>query len=120
MEININSNQFQNVLKKAIEVKPLVRPGAAAGSYLVRGSKLNGDGLGGYVFYPVAFRRGAGGRKIGECLCAGAMRGFHCYHLAAALMVHVAYVRQNMRPPAPTRTMSRLSYSGSESVRNLI
>ena len=112
MEININSKQFQNVLKKAIEVKPLVRLGAAAGSYFVRGSSGS--------FYPVKFRVGGGGKKIGYCLCAGAARGFHCYHLAAALLAHSAFVRAGLRSAASKREMSPLDWSGSEAVRNLI
>ena len=102
-EIEINSKQFQNVLAKAVETKPLVRIGAAANQYFVRGSDPNGDGLGGYVFYPVTFQRAGGGKMLGSCLCAGAMRGFHCYHLAAALIAHSAFVRAGLRQPAARR-----------------
>lgn len=111
-EIEINSKQFQNVLAKAVETKPLVRIGAAANQYFVRSS--TGE------FYPVTFRRAGGGKMLGSCLCAGAMRGFHCYHLAAALLAHSAFVRCGLRQPAARREMSPLAWSGSESVRNLI
>ena len=97
-KIEIGINQFQNVLKKAIETKPLVRLGAENDLYLVRGS--SGD------FYPVRFQRAAGGAMLGACLCEGAMRGFHCYHLAAALIAHSAFVRAGLRAPAPRRVVA--------------
>lgn len=97
-EIDVNHRQFQNVLKKAIEQKPLVRLCAESGAYLVRGSK--GD------LYPVTFQVGGGGRRLGSCLCAGAMKGFYCYHLAAALIVHTAFVRAGLRAPAARRAVA--------------
>ena len=117
-KIEIKSNQFQNVLKKAIEKKPMVRLGKKAGLYFVAGSTGNK--------YAVQFERGFYGAMFGSCLCPGAVRGFHCYHLAAALIVHSAYVKQEMRKPAPTRremcaaVNPTLGWSGDESVRNLI
>lgn len=110
MKIETKSNQFQNALAKAIEKKPFVRPVAGdASKYLVRGS--NGD------FYQVNFVRASGGAMLGYCHCAGAMRGYHCYHLAAALMVHSAYVRAGIRRPAARREMSPPSWSGSDEMR---
>lgn len=97
-EIQTNHPQFQNVLAKAIEKKPLVRLCAESGAYLVRGSEGN--------FYPVKFQIGGGGRRLGSCLCAGAMRGFYCYHLAAALLVHSAFVSQGLRASAPRRVVA--------------
>lgn len=99
MKIEIKSNQFQNVLEKAIAKKPLVRIGAKPDSYLVRGS--TGE------FYPVSFQRASGGAMLGFCLCAGAQRGFHCYHLAAALLAHSAFVRAGIRQPAARRALAR-------------
>lgn len=106
--IEINSKQFQTVLAKAVQTKPLVRIGNKPNQYFVRGSDPNGDGLGGYVFYPVYFQRAAHGQMLGSCLCAGAMRGFHCYHLAAALLAHSAFVRAGLRQPATRRPEIRL------------
>ena len=97
-KIEIDSKQFQNVLKKAIEKKPLVRVGAENDLYFVRAS--GGD------FYPVRFQRSASGAMLGACLCEGAMKGFHCYHLAAALLAHSAFVRAGLRAPAPRRECS--------------
>ena len=97
-EINTNNQQFQNILKKAIEKKPLVRLGSENGSYLVRGSR--GD------FYPVSFQIGGGGRRLGSCFCQGAMKGFYCYHLAAALIVHSSFVSRGLRASAPRRVVS--------------
>ena len=94
-KIETKSKQFQNVLEKAIETKPLVRIGQRENEYLVRGSA--GD------FYPVRFERGAGGAMLGSCSCAGAERGFHCYHLAAALLAHSAFVRAGLRSPVARR-----------------
>ena len=97
-KIEINSKQFQNVLKKAIEKKPLVKIGKKENEYFVRGS--SGD------FYPVRFQRAGGGAMLGSCLCAGAMSGFHCYHLAAALVAHSAFVRGGLRRPASRRALA--------------
>jgi len=94
-KIETKSTQFQNVLAKAIEKKPLVKIGQRENEYLVRSSA--GD------FYPVRFERGAGGAMLGSCSCAGAERGFHCYHLAAALLAHSAFVRAGLRSPATAR-----------------
>lgn len=82
--LNVDDGQFQNVLKKAIAEKPLVRATRFAGVYDVRSS--GGD------FYQVSFWR-EGGDFCGKCECKGAERGFYCYHFAAALMCHVAFVR---------------------------
>ena len=118
-KIETKSTQFQNAIAKAIETKPLVRPmkyntGNTTIGYLVRGS--SGD------FYPVRFQRAGGGAMLGGCLCAGSQRGFHCYHVAAALLAHSAFVRAGLRPQAPQRETSfappsHLAWSGSDEVR---
>ncbi len=94
-KIETKSKQFQNVLEKAIEKKPLVKIGQRENEYIVRGSQGN--------FYPVRFTRAVGGAMLGACSCAGAERGFHCYHLAAALLAHSAFVRAGLRSPATAR-----------------
>jgi hypothetical protein len=98
MKIEINSKQFGRALEKAIQTKPLVRLGGEENQYLVRGSR--GD------FYPVKFVRGSSGAMFGYCHCAAAMRDFHCYHLAAALLAHSAFVRAGLRRPAARRALS--------------
>ncbi|MDQ3750422.1 MAG: hypothetical protein M3367_15615 [Acidobacteriota bacterium] len=98
--IEIKSKQFQNVLAKATQTKPLVRIGAKENQYLVRGSHGN--------FYSVTFQRAAHGEMLGACLCTGAIRGFHCYHLAAALLAHTAFVGAGLRQPAARRPEIRL------------
>lgn len=107
--IETNSTQFQSALKKAIATKHLVRCGHKQNEYFVRGS--NGK------LYPVHFQRAAGGQMLGSCLCAGAMRGFYCYHLAAALLAHSAFVRAGLRQPAAQREMSPMAWRGSDDVR---
>ena len=122
-KIEIKSAGFQRSLKKAIEKKPLVRMmpfsvGNSTIGYLVRGSR--GD------FYPVRFQRSGGSQMLGACLCAGGVAGFYCYHRAAALLVHSAFVACGLRPVAPRRVLSsavlppHLSWAGSDSVRAFI
>lgn len=114
MKIETKSAQFQRAIEKAIEKKPLVKIGGKENQYLVRGS--SGD------FYPVNFVRASYGAMLGYCHCAGAMRDFHCYHLAAALMVHSAFVRAGIRRPAARRALANFApaFSGDDSIRNLI
>lgn len=95
-EIKMDTPRFERAITKAIEVKPMVRNGKKAGQYFVAAS----DGFSSYV---VQFQIGAGGRRLGSCLCAGGQKGFFCYHLAAALLVHSAFVRAGLRQPAVSR-----------------
>lgn len=95
-EIKMNTPRFQRAMAKAIEKKPMVRNGKKAGQYFVAAS----DGFSSYV---VQFQIGAGGRRLGSCLCAGGQKGFFCYHLAAALLAHSAFVRAGLRKPAVSR-----------------
>lgn len=97
-EIKIGSKQFQNVLAKAIAQKPKVHLGKKDGQYFVDGSEGNR--------YTVQFQVGGGGRRLGSCLCAGGQRGYFCYHLAAALLAHVAFVRAGLRVPAARRVLA--------------
>ena len=94
-EIIPDNPQFQNVLKKAIEKKPFVSIGQNPGEYFVKGSTGNQ--------YPVKFQRSASGKPLGSCLCMGAMQGFYCYHLCAALLAHMAFILYSLRAPAPKR-----------------
>lgn len=99
--INVKNNQFQNVLKKAIEVRPLVRPlRVMDGVYDVRAS--GGD------FYQVSFWR-EDGQMFGQCECKAAEKDFYCYHFAAALLAHSAFVREGLRRPALSVVGGRLA-----------
>ncbi len=124
-KIEITSNQFQSILKKAIAVRPRVRLGKNTNEYFVPSSV---DGL-----YRVAFFRGNFGEMFATCECKGYERGFHCYHIAAALLAHSGFVGCGLRPNAPRRSEisenaaglfadlpAKLSFRGDESVRNLI
>ena len=95
-EIKMETPRFERAITKAIEVKPMVRNGKKAGQYFVAAS----DGFSSYV---VQFRRGAGGRRLSSCLCAGGQKGFFCYHQAAALIAHVGLVRAGLRCGAVSR-----------------
>ena len=95
-EIKMETPRFERAMAKAIERKPMVRNGKKAGQYFVAAS----DGFSSYV---VQFQIGAGGRRLGSCLCAGGQKGYFCYHLAAALLVHSAFVRAGLRSPALSR-----------------
>lgn len=113
-KIEVKSNQFQTILKKAIAVRPVVRPGKQDGVYFVPSSV---DGL-----YKVSFLRGSFGEMFATCECKGYERGFHCYHVAAALLAHSGFVGCGLRRAAPPVAFlpPSLSFSGDESVRNLI
>lgn len=111
-EIKMNTESFQRAIAKAIETKPLVRNGKKAGQYFVAASD-------GFSSYQVLFQIGGGGRRLASCLCAGGQKGLFCYHQAAALLAHCAFVRSGLRQPAARRESLR-DWRGSESVRNLI
>lgn len=114
-EIQFNSDSFKRAMVKAIEKKPLVKPGKNNGEYFVAASD-------GFSSYRVSFTLGGGGRRLSSCLCAGGQKGLFCYHQAAALMVHVAFVRAGLRKPAAPRphTSTLPVFQGSDSIRNLI
>ncbi len=95
-EIKTQSPAFSRAIAKAIAKKPMVRIGKKTGQYFVAASD-------GFSAYPVLFTLGAGGRRLASCLCAGGQKGFFCYHLAAALLVHSAFVRAGLRKPAVSR-----------------
>ena len=95
-EIKMNTAQFERAMAKAIEKKPMVRNGKKDGQYFVAASD-------GFSAYRVSFTVGFYGKKLSSCMCAGGMKGFFCYHQAAALLVHSAFVKQGLRKPAVTR-----------------
>ena len=98
-EIQFNTPRFDRAITKAIETKPMVRNGKKAGQYFVAASD-------GFSSYQVLFQIGAGGKRLSSCLCAGGQKGFFCYHQAAALLVHSAFVRAGLRQPAISRRES--------------
>ena len=101
-EIKFKTARFDRAIAKAIENKPLVRLGKKNGQYFVSASD-------GFSSYQVLFQTGAGGRRLSSCLCAGGQKGFFCYHQAAALMAHAAFVKGGLRQPAQTRREQRAS-----------
>ncbi len=109
-EINFSSKSFERALAKAVATKPMVRIGKKAGQYFVAASD-------GFSSYPVSFSLGGGGRRLSSCLCAGGQKGLFCYHQAAALIAHSAFVRAGLRRPAARRENI---WQGSDEVRNLI
>lgn len=109
-EIKMETENFKRAMAKAIEKKPLVKIGSKPGQYFVAASD-------GFSSYTVQFQIGAGGRRLGSCLCAGGQKGYFCYHLAAALIAHSSFVRAGLRVPAARREMSPPAWRGSEDVR---
>lgn len=105
-EIKMETESFKRAMAKAIENKPMVRVGKKTGQYFVAASD-------GFSSYPVVFSVGGGGRRRSSYLCAGGQKGLFCYHQAAALLVHSAYVRCGWRLPAAPR----LQWSGSDAMR---
>ena len=93
-EIKIDSKNFKNSLAKAVAKKPFVRLGKKDGQYVVNGSQAESR-------YVVQFQRGAGGKMLGSCLCQAGQKRLGCYHLAAALLAHSAFVRSGLRVAAP-------------------
>ena len=78
--------QLRNAIRKCHSVGHIrVKCSGVAGCYFVEGSRGN--------FYRVAFWRDERGVKIADCECAGGERGFPCYHVAAALPLHVSQRR---------------------------
>ena len=115
-EIKFSSESFKRAMAKAVEKKPLVRNGKTAGEYVVAASD-------GFSSYRVLFQIGANGRRLSSCLCAGGRKGFFCYHQAAALLAHTAFVRAGLRAGAVSRRAvvdaSRV-WSGSDAMRALV
>jgi len=101
-QIQTKSKSFQRAIAKAISKKPLVRIGAKANEYFVRASAPEA------APYPVHFQRAGGGQMLASCLCPGGINGFDCYHVAAALLAHSAFVRAGLRQPAARRPEIRL------------
>ncbi|MDQ4121642.1 MAG: hypothetical protein M3209_09370 [Acidobacteriota bacterium] len=100
VRFNFDSRNWENVLQKAIERRPLVGPAehsASCAAYFVRGSA--GD------FYRVLFAGDENGDPWFRCTapngshCPGFAQGWHCYHVAAALLCHIGLVSSGLRAP---------------------
>lgn len=76
-----NKEQMRKVIRKAFQVRPFVR---------VRGFRwyevMSSDGSN---VYTIHFYK-EGKRRLGECNCKGAEKGYVCYHLAASAAVHIS------------------------------
>lgn len=114
-EIKFDTKSFENALAKAIAKKPLVSPGKKDGQYFVAASD-------GFSKYPVLFQIGGGGRRLASCLCAGGQKGLFCYHQAAALLAHSAFVRGGLRRPAARREFPKSEnvWRGSDEMRAFV
>jgi hypothetical protein len=103
LEINLNSSALQRGFEKVARVRCAVRCDLSsefAASYLV----LRSDGV---LWAHVMFSRSVSGRAIGRCDCPAGLSGRCCYHLAAALLVHVGLVRAGLRRPVSRSFWSR-------------
>ncbi len=83
MKLNLTTANFTTASTKANQTKPLVRR-VGERSYRVASSR------GG--FYAVTFSVAFDG-KFGECSCPAGSRGQLCYHIAAAVSLHVFVMR---------------------------
>lgn len=76
--------QMRNAIRRAYQLRPFVR---------VRGFRwyevASADGSQTYTlhFY------NDNGRRLAECTCKGHERGYVCYHVAAAVSVHIGLAR---------------------------
>lgn len=80
-----NEKQIEKGLKKARQIKPLVRV-LEFGKYAVKGSE--GDS------YTVRCSRTPQGEKAVECNCKGGLKGLVCYHSISALGIHIVLAEQ--------------------------
>lgn len=77
--IQLTKTNTQKATAKAREVKPRVRT-KQFGLYQVLASDGNG-------YYLVRLWK-EDGRKMSDCTCHGAKRGYVCYHVSAAIGAH--------------------------------
>lgn len=97
-DLNFKCGSWLRAEKKAGEMSPLVRVCASPSSawsafYSVRGS--------GGSFYRVALARRADGSPCASCSCpsgVSASSSVFCYHVAAVVALHSAFVSSGVRP----------------------
>lgn len=75
-----SKEQMAKAIKRAHQLKPFVRVRGFRW-YEVKSSNTE-------EIYTIHFYR-EGKRRLGECNCKGAQRGYVCYHLAASAAVHI-------------------------------
>lgn len=75
-----SKSQMERAIKRASQLKPFVR---------VRGFRwYEVQSSSSEEIYTIHFYK-EGKRRLGECNCKGAQRGYICYHLAASADVHI-------------------------------
>ena len=57
----------------------------------------------------VEFIRSPRGHALGKCDCPAGEKGWYCYHLAAALTVHIGLVRHGLRKPISRSIWTQIS-----------
>ncbi|MBD0369782.1 MAG: hypothetical protein ICV60_02935 [Pyrinomonadaceae bacterium] len=75
-----SKEQMAKAIKRARQLKPFVRVRGFRW-YEVQSSRSE-------EIYTIHFYK-EGKRRLGECNCKGAQRGYVCYHLAASAAVHI-------------------------------
>lgn len=75
-----SKEQMTKAIRRARQLKPFVR---VRGFRWYEVQSSNGDET-----YTIHFYK-EGKRRLGECNCKGAQRGYVCYHLAASAAVHI-------------------------------
>ncbi len=75
-----SKEQMARAIKRARQLKPFVR---VRGFRWYEVKSSNNEET-----YTIHFYK-EGRRRLGECNCKGAQRGYVCYHLAASAAVHI-------------------------------
>ncbi len=75
-----SKEQMKRAIERARQLKPFVRVRGFRW-YEVKSTSTD-------EVYTIHFYKD-GKRKLGECNCKGALRGYICYHLAGAAAVHI-------------------------------
>jgi hypothetical protein len=85
--IELNRDKMKNAVSRCRQVRPLVAAVSVEGrEYLVESSN-------GQTMYPVRLSVGEGNRRFADCACRAGRSGLACYHVAAAVALHVGLMR---------------------------
>lgn len=93
-EINFNSESLKRAFERCAAMRPLVRLGEFSDDALASYEVLRSDTR---TWCIVEFIRSPRGHALGKCDCPAGEKGWYCYHLAAALTVHIGLVRHGLR-----------------------
>jgi hypothetical protein len=84
--IELNRDKMKNAVSRCRQVRPLVAAVSVEGrEYLVESSDR-------MTMYPVRLSV-EGGRRFADCRCKAGRSGMACYHVAAAVALHVGLMR---------------------------